>query len=121
MYNSNNNRSYRNAPRPKFGSQNRGRGQVRKLDPNLFVKKAAEVLESAEYVSSNNFSDFPISDRLKRNIADHGYATPTEIQDKSIPHILEGRDLIGIANTGTGKTAAFLILNDIILLLLFVL
>lgn len=109
MYNSNNNRSYRNAPRPKFGSQNRGRGQVRKLDPNLFVKKAAEVLESAEYVSSNNFSDFPISDRLKRNIADHGYATPTEIQDKSIPHILEGRDLIGIANTGTGKTAAFLI------------
>ena len=46
---------------------------------------------------------------MKRNIADHGYTSPTAIQDQAIPHILEGRDLIGIANTGTGKTAAFLI------------
>jgi len=46
---------------------------------------------------------------LKANIEKKGYVTPTPIQDQAIPHMLEGRDLIGTANTGTGKTAAFLI------------
>ena len=55
------------------------------------------------------FADFSIGDVLKRNIAQHGYTTPMPIQDQAIGPILEGRDLIGIANTGTGKTAAFLI------------
>ena len=62
-----------------------------------------------EIVSSLNFSDFKIDEKLKRNIQDHGYLLPTEIQEKTIPVILEGRDIIGMANTGTGKTAAFLI------------
>lgn len=55
------------------------------------------------------FTDFHIDEKLKKNITDKGYVTPTPIQDKSIPHILRGVDLVGIANTGTGKTAAFLI------------
>jgi len=55
------------------------------------------------------FADFAIGDALKRNIAQHGYITPMPIQDQAIGPIVEGRDLIGIANTGTGKTAAFLI------------
>ena len=62
-----------------------------------------------EQIITNTFNDFQISDAIKRNIAAKGYKTPTPIQDQAIEPILNGRDLIGIANTGTGKTAAFLI------------
>lgn len=55
------------------------------------------------------FADFSVDERIKANIAKKGYLTPTPIQDKAIPVILEGRDIVGIANTGTGKTGAFLI------------
>lgn len=57
----------------------------------------------------HTFADFAVSDTLKSNIAAKGYTIPTPIQDQAIGIILSGRDLIGIANTGTGKTAAFLI------------
>lgn len=64
----------------------------------------------------HNFTDFSIDARLKQNIVARGYTVPTPIQDQAIIHILAGRDVIGIANTGTGKTAAFLIpiINKII-------
>lgn len=89
---------------------NTNRGFGKKLDPMLFVKKAEKLVdESNEVVSSVRFLDYAICDKLKRNIADHGYVAPTPIQEKTIPQLLLGRDLIGIANTGTGKTAAFLI------------
>lgn len=61
------------------------------------------------YAPKHQFNDFAISQTLKENIAAKGYTTPTPIQDQAMPAILAGRDLIGIANTGTGKTAAFLI------------
>lgn len=100
-----------------FG-QNRGRGnaprfgrkQPKALDPQLFIKKAKEEnFAIPQEVSSSKFSDYNIVDKMKRNIEDHGYTVPTAIQEKAIPEILLGRDIIGIANTGTGKTAAFLI------------
>lgn len=56
-----------------------------------------------------NFNDFKISDSLKKAITQLGYSTPTDIQLAAIPAILSGKDLIGCAQTGTGKTAAFLI------------
>lgn len=64
----------------------------------------------------HNFNNFSIDPRLKQNIIARGYKVPTPIQDRAIIPILEGRDVIGIANTGTGKTAAFLIpiINKII-------
>lgn len=50
-----------------------------------------------------------INDALKQSIARHGYTHPTDIQSKVIPLVLEGKDVIGLANTGTGKTAAFIV------------
>ena len=61
------------------------------------------------FTPRHKFEDFQISNKLKKNIVYKKYSIPTPIQDVAIPSILEGRDLIGIANTGTGKTGAFLI------------
>ena len=53
------------------------------------------------------FSDLQLLEPLQRAVTDSGYTTPTPIQAEAIPHLLEGRDLLGCAQTGTGKTAAF--------------
>ncbi|MER0442152.1 DEAD/DEAH box helicase [Emticicia sp. W12TSBA100-4] len=55
------------------------------------------------------FDDYSISHELKKNIAELGFKRPTDIQFKSIPPILKGEDVLAIAQTGTGKTAAFAI------------
>lgn len=62
-----------------------------------------------EYIAKHRFEDFPIELQIKKNITGKRYATPMPIQDQAIWEILKGQDIIGIANTGTGKTAAFLI------------
>ena len=82
---------------------------VKKFDPSLFMKKVEEQAQSAAYIPKNMFSDFLIEDQLKKNITSKGYTMPTPIQDQVIPALLEGKDVIATANTGTGKTAAFLI------------
>jgi len=74
----------------------------------MFVKKAVDVVE-IPYVPVNSFSDFPLDETVKKNILAHGFDKPTPVQDQAIFPILEGKDLVGIANTGTGKTAAFLL------------
>jgi ATP-dependent RNA helicase RhlE len=79
-----------------------------RIDENMFISKAVPVEETV-YESKNTFSDFAISTILKKNIADKGYIHPSPIQDNAIPVGLTGKDIIGIAGTGTGKTAAFLI------------
>ncbi len=53
------------------------------------------------------FSDLGLADQLLRAISEQGYQTPTPIQSKAIPVILDGRDILAGAQTGTGKTAAF--------------
>lgn len=103
---SNHNRKNGNHFFAKKGNFGRAR---KKLDPSLFVSKVIEPEVGEQYISNTKFSDYDIVDKIKRNIQEHGYSTPTNIQEKAIPHILLGKDLIGIANTGTGKTAAFLI------------
>src|SRR3990167_1558636 len=82
---------------------------VKKFDPTLFIKKVEEQTITPIYIPKNTFSDFAIEEQIKRNIAKKGYLAPTKIQDETIPLILEGKDVIATANTGTGKTAAFLI------------
>ena len=55
------------------------------------------------------FADLGLSDELLKAVGDSGYDTPTPIQKAAIPSVLMGRDLIGIAQTGTGKTASFVL------------
>ncbi len=54
-----------------------------------------------------SFKDLLLSEPILRALQAEGYHTPTPIQAKAIPPILEGRDVLGCAQTGTGKTAAF--------------
>lgn len=103
-------RRYRSGPRTSKGAKNQqcliqailAAGKDSQLNPQ--PQKAGET-----YTPRNQFTDFALCDRLQNNIAYHGYKTPSPIQDRAIRPLLEGRDLIGIANTGTGKTAAFLL------------
>ena len=56
-----------------------------------------------------SFADLGLSDELLRAVATSGYGEPTPIQRQAIPSVLMGKDLVGIAQTGTGKTAAFVL------------
>jgi len=56
-----------------------------------------------------NFNQFNLDSRLQAGIKRAGYNTPTSIQIRAIPAALDGRDLIGTAQTGTGETAAFVL------------
>ena len=58
-------------------------------------------------MSISNFSEFGLAEPIERALKERGHSTPTPIQARSIPDLLQGRDMLGIAQTGTGKTAAF--------------
>ena len=78
------------------------------LDPQLLIKRATmEVVR--EYYSDRRIDQLPISPNLKGCLIDKGFKHPTEIQDRTLEALLDGRDLLGIAQTGTGKTGAFFI------------
>jgi ATP-dependent RNA helicase RhlE len=103
-------------PRPKrsSGPRNFRRPAGKRIpqafaDISKFVNKAVITEEVEVFVPEHKFSDFALAPLLKKNIEAKKYGTPTPIQDRAIPHLLKGEDMIGIANTGTGKTAAFLI------------
>ena len=98
------------------GGRSGGYRAIKTFDPTYLINDLQNAADSgqvdaplAEHAITHAFTDFNISDAIKRNIIDKGYKIPTPIQDQAIEPILLGRDLIGIANTGTGKTAAFLI------------
>ncbi len=99
--------------RPKNYSNYRQPGafRIKSLpnDPALFIRKATAGLSDVSYAPENSFDSFELVTPLRKNIERKGYIDPTLIQDQSIRPILEGRDLIGLASTGSGKTAAFLI------------
>jgi Superfamily II DNA and RNA helicases len=115
--------SYTKNSRPQKGGRNQGayrkrpsnnnrkpksRGQY--IHPSKFVNRATKnTAEQLEYKATHSFVDFPFVEKLHENIRAKGYINPSPIQDQTIPHSLDGSDVIGLANTGTGKTAAFLL------------
>lgn len=114
--------SSRAGRKPRYSHSKNSHRQKRKnnnfgkyIDPSRFVK-AANPVAADSYTPENSFADFDIRPILKTNLAAKGYVIPSPIQDQTIPIALTGRDIIGIANTGTGKTAAFAIpvLNKIL-------
>lgn len=96
-------------------SNNRNRNNARPskkistLDPSLLVKEAEKGVEEKVFRSKRLISELPINDKLKQALSDKGYKLPTEIQDRTLETLLDGKDILGIAQTGTGKTGAFLI------------
>lgn len=97
----------RSSYRGQRGSKPRHQGAY--IDPSKYINHASVANPVAPYIAKHEFSDFAFCKELHANIARRKYQTPSAIQDQAIPHILGGRDLIGLANTGTGKTAAFLL------------
>ncbi|MDI1324671.1 MAG: DEAD/DEAH box helicase [Algoriphagus sp.] len=78
------------------------------LDAKLLVKKA-QPSGQAGFRSETPFTKLNLQPTLLKNLKDKGYETMTNIQEESIFPLMEGRDLLGISNTGSGKTGAFLI------------
>lgn len=76
------------------------------LDPRFFICAATPQTE-AESVIKHAFSDFDLHPQIHINLAAKGMVIPTLIQDQALEHALAGKDIIGLADTGTGKTATF--------------
>ena len=107
-------RNHSNPGRPRVqASNNRNRNQaspakkVSTLDPSLLVKEAEQGVVEKVFRSNRLVQELPIDSRLKQNLSAKGYKRPTEIQDLTLETLLEGRDILGIAQTGTGKTGVF--------------
>ena len=79
------------------------------FDPTQFINKNPVEVKEEVYTPKHQFNDFAIDGRLKKTISAMGLKTPSPIQDQVIPYILDYKDVVGLAETGTGKTAAFLI------------
>lgn len=79
------------------------------FDPSRFINKNPVAVVEDVYEPKNSFQTLNLNERLVKTIIGMGIVKPTPIQDQIIPEILKGRDVIGLAETGTGKTAAFLI------------
>ncbi|MDP9211674.1 MAG: DEAD/DEAH box helicase [bacterium] len=90
------------------GGGGRGRPKAQ-IDPRRFVNAATVPAEVIPYDPHHSFDDFPFEPKLKEAIRAKGFEHPTAIQDQAIPHVLAGKDLVGLANTGTGKTAGFVL------------
>jgi ATP-dependent RNA helicase RhlE len=78
------------------------------IDPSRFVA-VAKPTQAEDYQAQHRFEDFEVEPLIKQNLQAKGFEIPSPIQDQTIALALTGRDVIGIANTGTGKTAAFAI------------
>lgn len=105
----NNTRSfYSNPSSPKKRLGKLSQVDLIKVVEESKTSKSIQIKETV-FAPQNDFTDFNLSENLLKNIISKGYTLPTPIQDQVIPLILQNKDVIGIANTGTGKTASFLI------------
>ena len=91
--------------RNSFGNK-RARFMPKALDPRMFVRAAMPEIQE-EVITQHTFEDYGLSEQILRNVKAKGYVTPTPIQDQALEAALSGRDVLGLADTGTGKTAVF--------------
>src|SRR3989338_6585197 len=108
---------FRSKSKPSFGGtknfkRNRNHPKKRsfseRIDFSRFIKKGQHI-EEKPYISNHTFIDFPFDAQIHKNIARAGFINPRPIQDQAISSVLKGMDVFGMANTGTGKTAAFIL------------
>lgn len=105
--NSRNRKPFGYKRRPNNNSNQNKRGKY--IDPQRFVNEAVAPKDFEPYVPKHTFADFGLIKTLESNLLSRSYTVPTQIQDGAIPEVLKGNDVIGLANTGTGKTAAFVL------------
>lgn len=107
-YSTNRNDRFGRAPRTSRPQTNRRQPKKAYIHPSKFVRQAQPPTETV-HTPDHSFADFQLHPLLEANLKNMGYVDPSPIQDKTIPAGLAGKDIVGIANTGTGKTAAFAI------------
>lgn len=105
-YHSTNRRPAYGRARFSGGNTNKRGPKKENIHPSRFIK-AAKAVEAEVYVPTHTFADFAVNDLLKNNLTTNNITVPSPIQDQAIPAALVGNDVVGIANTGTGKTLAF--------------
>jgi len=95
----------------RSGGGGRGRGRVQQsFDVSRYINLNPVVADTEPaYVATHTFKDFGLERELVESVTAMGLEIPSPIQDQIIPHILDGHDVVGLAQTGTGKTAAFLL------------
>lgn len=98
--------NFKGGRRPQGGSKG---PKKQSIHPSRFINRAVERVQEAPYQPKHTFQDFALNTRLQENLVRIKFTTPSAIQDEAIPLALQGKDVIGLANTGTGKTAAFLL------------
>ena len=86
-----------------------GTNKIRPLLPRITVSFLSGAVPAVPTRGFMPFSELGLSDKVLAAVTAAGYTTPTPIQEQAIPHVLARRDVLGIAQTGTGKTAAFVL------------
>jgi ATP-dependent RNA helicase RhlE len=98
------------AGRTPRGDRRNGSGRKQPtFDPSQFINKNPSVWLKSYTLPKHTFGDFKLYPQIVKTVIDQGIESPSPIQDQVIPLILDGEDVIGLAETGTGKTAAFLL------------
>ena len=100
----------KSSPRRHFTPRKKQTRGKQFIHPDKFINRnVANAETDVVYTPKHLFKDFGLQSILEENLDKSGYKAPSAIQDQTIPLGMEGKDIIGLANTGTGKTAAFLL------------
>ena len=102
-------RNYKFNKNRVFKKKNRNYQKKISIPIQKLINKRTESESESEFKPMFFIKDLPVDERLKKNILDKGFEKLTPIQDQAIPATVVGQDIVGIADTGSGKTAAFLI------------
>ena len=106
--NKSNNLSRNNFSHSNQGQKTRGKKIISTIDPDQLIRKSTNA-EQLLFSPSLAFDQMSLHPKIKFSLAQKGFIYPTRIQEETHRLLISGRDMIGVANTGTGKTGAFLI------------